>query len=538
MSEANAETGIEDVQASLQKIEHSPSVPTPTAVPAPHPDLAAPMTAIAAWSENAAHSTDSADITDLISLIQELNQCNSILLDRVSQLEEALETSQIALQAEVGRSQDYQLISQTPLPLDPCTFSPNEMASAQEQMISLFNQLEFAHQANQRQQILIETLTGQLESSQERAAELEREAALIQQRYNEQVQFLSQSETTNRDLQARLHRQQRYTLQFKAALEKCLEVPTPQYNLGPEASAAAGENPFLLKTQRIQPWSSETEVATSRFPWMKVYPSGLVDSQTAEPQILENSPSQVRTHAGTHLSEAGNQMAQPEANPRLSLIELPASVSELPAPITSPTAITEKLTADVEASAETQLTPPDWVSYDLKSQEVWSEADLTHPLDTVVQPLADLLAAAVNSVIPAVISETSSVQPNSPKEPDLSLTELGTQTTLASLEVVPDPEDAEDALWQDLARLIEVSTEDVVRASLSGDFLAFEAIDFNAVPFPNEASLSPLETSSSDPQTRSPHPLELHTPELHTPRIAHPRSSPTVSARTFIKNLT
>jgi hypothetical protein len=41
--------------------------------------------------------------------------------------------------------------------------------------------------------------------------------------------------------------------------------------------------------------------------------------------------------------------------------------------------------------------------------------------------------------------------------------------------------DAEDALWQDLARLIDVSTEDVVKASLSGDLAAFESIDFTSL---------------------------------------------------------
>lgn len=40
-------------------------------------------------------------------------------------------------------------------------------------------------------------------------------------------------------------------------------------------------------------------------------------------------------------------------------------------------------------------------------------------------------------------------------------------------------EDAEAALWQDLAKLIDVSTEDVLKASKAGDFATFEADDLD-----------------------------------------------------------
>jgi hypothetical protein len=42
------------------------------------------------WSTGASNSAELPDIADLIALIQELNQCNDVLLDRVSQLEESL----------------------------------------------------------------------------------------------------------------------------------------------------------------------------------------------------------------------------------------------------------------------------------------------------------------------------------------------------------------------------------------------------------------------------------------------------------------
>ncbi|HEY9641861.1 MAG TPA: hypothetical protein V6C57_15345, partial [Coleofasciculaceae cyanobacterium] len=357
-----------------------------------------------------------------------------------------------------------------------------------------FNQLEFAHQANQRQQILVETLTGQIESSQERVAELEREAALIQQRYNEQAQLLSQLETTNRDLQARLHRQQRYTLQFKAALEKCLEVPTPQYDLGLEAAAAAGDNPFLFKTQRIQPWSSEAEAAPARFPWMKLYPHNL-DEQLGD----EAQP--VATPLAQEPVTAAQSPAQLESNLKLPIVEPltaePAIANLVAEPEVDLPAVS--LRAEATESAEPSGAPA-LVNPTLKSQ-----AGLPVPLrkvDDAVRPLADLLAEAVNGVIPAAPTPDLSPAPSaSLPEPALPL---------ATSE---HPEDAEDALWQDLARLIEVSTEDVVRASLSGDFSAFEAIDFGALESGGAApvaanvpqsSMQPFQTEAALPQSELP----------------------------------
>jgi hypothetical protein len=426
-----------------------------------------PMAAIAAWSESAANTAESTDITDLISLIQELNQCNSILLDRVSQLEEALESSQIALQAEVGRSQDYQ--SFTSRSSDSVAGSSyNDLAAAQEQIISLFNQLEFAHQANQRQQILVETLGGQLESSQERVAELEREAALIQQRYNEQVQLLAQSETSNRDLQARLHRQQRYTMQFKAALEKCLEVPAPQYDLSGEIipTTITGDDLFLPRAQRIQPWSAHTQGTPTQFPWMKLH-AGVLDEtvETSEDSSALDQP--IPAIATTPASVAPIVIDNSAA--KVASLKLPTFDD-----LSTPEARSDEPIEAEETIAPEQLTTP--LSYNLKDLIENSEP-------TLVQPLVDLLTEAlqdttIHSEIASEVDSTIASERLAPLEAQAPLDHAPAQDPSLNVENL---DEAEDALWQDLARLIEVSTEDVVRASLSGDFTAFEAIDFDAV---------------------------------------------------------
>lgn len=150
------------------------------------------------------------------------------------------------------REQEAQLLQHT-----------QELSVAHDQLAHLLHELDTAHQTVQKRQILVETLTSQLESSQEQVARLERECALTQQRYTEQVQLTRQAENSCRDLRSRLHRQQRYTLQFKAALERCLDVPAhlPQA-VEPTVEATtseSAESPAALsfdKAQPVQPWSA------------------------------------------------------------------------------------------------------------------------------------------------------------------------------------------------------------------------------------------------------------------------------------------
>ncbi|MCU0541558.1 MAG: hypothetical protein MUE44_05135 [Oscillatoriaceae cyanobacterium Prado104] len=144
-----------------------------------------------------------------VTLMQALHECNRDLLQRIAQLEKALEESHNSLQAREALLQQRDA----------------ELQETQEQLIGLFGKLEISNQTLQNQEILVESLTKQSATSQTRLAELERECALTQQRYNEQQQQLVAAENVCRELRSRLHRQQRHTLQFKAALERSLEMP-------------------------------------------------------------------------------------------------------------------------------------------------------------------------------------------------------------------------------------------------------------------------------------------------------------------------
>lgn len=197
----------------------------------------------ATQATNAEAGQPSSQDADWFALAQKMRQRNHNLQSEVHHLKEALKQKQEALHLEITRSQqqETQLAQQT-----------EEFNTLHEQLARLFNALESSHQASVRQQILIETLSEQLQSGQERIAQLERECSYTQQRYNEQSHQLLQAANTCRDLRSRLQRQQQQTLQFKAALEKSLEMPKPTEPQQPHRS-------FVPKAQPIQPWSNQAE---------------------------------------------------------------------------------------------------------------------------------------------------------------------------------------------------------------------------------------------------------------------------------------
>lgn len=236
---------------------------------------------------------------DWFALAQKMRQRNRHLHEQVMELRQALKDKQEALHLELMRSRDQEtLIVQ----------QAEEMNTVQEQMGRLFHALESSHQAAVRQQILIETLSEQLQSSQERIAQLERECALTQHRYNEQSNQLIQAGNTCRELRDRLARQQRQTLQFKAALEKSLEMTSSSHSIGQQPHAKGSTHPFFIpKTQPIQPWSADPEFLQEQSdvdsPW----------NQTTRLEPIEISPLQTEPFVG---AKSGDELLEkPLANP-------------------------------------------------------------------------------------------------------------------------------------------------------------------------------------------------------------------------------
>ncbi|MEH2067592.1 MAG: hypothetical protein V7K47_05380 [Nostoc sp.] len=198
----------------------------------------------------------------LLALNEELGAANNNLYEQVEQLKDNLAESEKVLQWQKTRS------SVTESMLNQQT---QELAAAQEQIKSLFQQLETAVQTVQRQEVFIETHKAQLQISQQRLAQLERECTLLHTTNNEKSQKLLQSENACRELRTRLMRQQRQTLQFKAALEKCLDTPVPGYDSLDDTAKhpkdiTSTQGRFSRKArslfpnaQPIKPWSAEPE---------------------------------------------------------------------------------------------------------------------------------------------------------------------------------------------------------------------------------------------------------------------------------------
>ncbi|UKP00920.1 hypothetical protein [Nostoc sp. UHCC 0870] len=240
----------------------------------------------------------------LLALNEELRAANNNLYQQVEHLKDDLAESEQALQWQKRRS------SVTESMLNQ---QAQELSAAQEQIQSLFQQLETTSQTAQRQEILNDSYKAQLQISQQRIAQLERECALLQTDYSEQSQQVLQSENSCRELRTRLMRQQRQTLQFKAALEKCLETSIPSYD-APDTATEKPQNPVTHK-------SRFTKKARSLFP--NAQP---IKPWSAEPETPEENTAQVESEASLpppfsgdygvpNPSPVWNWPAKPEASP-------------------------------------------------------------------------------------------------------------------------------------------------------------------------------------------------------------------------------
>lgn len=219
-----------------------------------------------------------AEFKQLLALNEELRAANNELYEQVEHLKDDLAESEKALQWQKRRS------SVTESMLNQQT---QELAAAQEQIKSLFQELETAVQTVQRQENFIETYKVQLQISQQRLAQLERECALLQTNYNEQSQQALQSENTCRELRTRLMRQQRQTLQFKAALEKCLETPalnnSSDDTTNHQTRFSRKARSLFPNVQPIRPWSAEPESFIDRLN----YPQG---QSSTSPSYKSHNP--------------------------------------------------------------------------------------------------------------------------------------------------------------------------------------------------------------------------------------------------------
>lgn len=223
-----------------------------------------------------------------VAVIQALRSTNSKLFKQAMQLEQALVECTKDWKTQHERSQ----VIQTQL-----AQKTHELETAQEQIKLLKQEQQTNKQITQQQQILIEGLTVQLQASQERVNQLEREWLFTQATHNEQTYQLRQTESTCQELRNRLTRQQRYTMQLKVALEKCLDQPSPKsetaadsdriftYTATHEENTDAPHQVIFAQVQPIPPWSGNESKPDAVF---TAHSLDAVTEATATTEIDEN----------------------------------------------------------------------------------------------------------------------------------------------------------------------------------------------------------------------------------------------------------
>ncbi|MDJ0632129.1 MAG: hypothetical protein QNJ34_02955 [Xenococcaceae cyanobacterium MO_188.B29] len=184
-------------------------------------------------------------------LAHKLREHNRKLLKKVFQLEQEIAETNNRIQEHQLRSQSTDLL---------IAQQAEEINHAQEDTAHVIQELESAKQEVHGQKILVDNLTKQLETTNEKFTQLESKYALLQEKYNEKNHDLLMKTQQVQELSDRLSRQQRYTLQYKAALDKYREVASsgkiPKTNLDRD----------LLQTQPqpIKAWSqTQTSKETS-----------------------------------------------------------------------------------------------------------------------------------------------------------------------------------------------------------------------------------------------------------------------------------
>ena len=136
-----------------------------------------------------------ADRTDWLTAVSNLRQVNRQLVEEIARLEQALASSkqEVHDRKEASQTHEITILQQQ-----------DELKITHDRVGALFQQLENSHQIGQRQQILIETLSQQLEISQAIIPQLEAENEEISQKYQQQAQKLTKTERVAIELHRRL----------------------------------------------------------------------------------------------------------------------------------------------------------------------------------------------------------------------------------------------------------------------------------------------------------------------------------------------
>jgi hypothetical protein len=394
----------------------------------------------------------------LLTLNEELRSANNGLYEQIEKLENDLDASDKVIQWQKRRAS----ISESML-----NQQTQELTAAQEQIKSLFQQLETGVQNIQRQEICIETYKAQLQISQQRLAQLERECSLLQTNYSEQSQQVLQSENSCRELRTRLMRQQRQTLQFKAALEKCLDTPVPgddslEDSTTPKREKNTKQSRFAKKArslfpnaQPIKPWSAEAESLTDNLDSSQRESSGSAKSHSSESPAISTSPWDWSD------KEEQPTSAQPDTYLDSSpIIDDFPNTPEIVSPLPSPN-IDEQIESLMQMFFNSQPASPSSttkIDKDLDSNQadvsIWETSATTIPDDEPADTIPE-----INPPISWVVNNASASANNSPVSPT---TAMSVDSPLRVWAQTTDTAENED-YWSDISQLnqVNVSLSDI-----------------------------------------------------------------------------
>jgi hypothetical protein len=185
--------------------------PPPVAPPAPpNPDQ---HSASRLGSGSVARSRP-VDVAQLVAAAEALQRENVQLRQQVDRLEAAVSECRAALELQQMRTQTQQSLYDA---------RSRDLEIACQEAQRLATELTAARDALAQQAAERADWAAQHQQAEGQIANLERSCALLQERCLRQSDQLNQSHNTVQDLRDRLDRQQRQTLQLRAALEQCLE---------------------------------------------------------------------------------------------------------------------------------------------------------------------------------------------------------------------------------------------------------------------------------------------------------------------------
>lgn len=231
---------------------------------------------------------------DWHKLAHKLREHNRQLLKKIFKLEQEIAEVNNRLGEQIHRSQRTDLL---------IAQQADELNCDREEIARLVREIEKFQQEKQSQQNFIENLSQQLKEGQEQIAQLERECAFLQENCNKQTQELIVKEEQTKELHTRLHRQQSYTLQYKAALDQYLnisEVPTSTKNelklsSLKTAEGTLSEPSFRFGTKPIQAWSialEDKETSTTKTSFLNLPAEKAADELQSKTSKKEASVSQ------------------------------------------------------------------------------------------------------------------------------------------------------------------------------------------------------------------------------------------------------